>query len=153
MVDPAIVGVIGTLAGTALGGGLAYVADRARWRAALHTRWDERRQDLYAELLKSVRAISQYAPDDPGHKPLSAEIERLLAHVLLLSTSEVFAQATKLSVAAGGPDVKYAASSGPLEAAEWNFLAAAREELRVPLHVEDTPPEIVSGETRSMRLG
>lgn len=145
MVDPAVVGVVGTLAGTALGGGLAYLNELARRRSALMTRWDDRRTDLYAQFLTSVRACSRCERDDPSRPALRADVERFLGLLLLLSTAEVYEQATKLSVAAGGPEIRYSPSSGPMESAEWNFLAAARAELRVPLHVEQEPPEIVQG--------
>jgi hypothetical protein len=49
--NPATIGVIGTLAGTALGAVAAYVTQWQQWARHSSQRWDEHRKDVYADFI------------------------------------------------------------------------------------------------------
>jgi hypothetical protein len=43
--------VIGTLSGVVVGGGIAWLNEATRWRRQQAVRWDDRKSDLYSQVL------------------------------------------------------------------------------------------------------
>jgi hypothetical protein len=58
-VDPALVGVLGTLSGVVAGGGLGHALDRARWKREDRVRWYADRRSLYTNFARAIDDLDQ----------------------------------------------------------------------------------------------
>ena len=142
--DAAALGLIGALAGTALGSAAAYVTQRAQWRREHSHQWDERRQSLYADYLaacdklsvdtqltrRHVTGVSQTSDDlvealTDDVWPLRTRLE-LIASPVVAKAADLLDK--RLLAAANDPE---GTDPGPYAAAREFLLAAMRRELEV----------------------
>ena len=147
----ALIGVGGTLAGTAVGGLLGYVADRTRWNRERDARWVDARLALYSKVIVEcqyvVNEVTFGKPLDGRTygellrdlRPVNERLRPLLADLELIGTkqdaeaaSELFESAQSfMNYALRNPD---APALPALE--EWTAaLATFRARARAGLHL------------------
>jgi hypothetical protein len=109
-VDPAWIAVTGTLAGTALGGGLGWLAERGRWKRQEMSRWQADRRSVYASFLRASEDYEavihelqdEFAGQDPWSVPRDRldsafnDLRRSMGEVQLMASSDLAQAAQSL---------------------------------------------------------
>jgi hypothetical protein len=83
-VNAATAGLVGAFGATTLTGGIAYLTERSRRRAARRDKGTERKRDVYARFLWAVNEMTRTTPEDEW-KALRDEVGRLQFEIMLIA--------------------------------------------------------------------
>lgn len=146
--------VIGTLSGTVVGGGIAWLIEASRWRRQQAARWDDRRIDLYGRVLgltDDAITCAQHLARASGHADpadldglawRAQEVSDLHGDFFLLSKNVVvkahnacqasLLQFLRLAQDDAATKADWDAAISGCEAARKVLVDAARQELDIP---------------------